>query len=131
MKNLKDKRIRLLYPVVERTAGSVAAKRNWLDHGTTMDDVAELEGISGGDKLATAPTRPLWAYFRSLSGKEIYAADMLLAQEEVLFTVNWRAGIKPSMRVLYRGDMYDITRVDTLEGYKGDVKLYCKCVTAG
>ena len=34
---------------------------------------------------------PVWAYFRQLSGKEIYAAATVQAVEEVLFVINWHA----------------------------------------
>ena len=69
---------------------------------------------------------PVWAYFRHLSGKEIFAASALHGVEEVLFIVNWRADITHTHVVRFRGALYDITRVDTFEGYKGDLSLYCK-----
>lgn len=131
MKSLKDKKIRLLYMKTTRPEGGITPVKHWLDCGIAFDDVEQWEDLPGGEKLATAPTVPLWAYFRSLSGKEIYTHGLELAGEEVLFTVNWQREIAPDMRVLFRGDMYDIIRVDTLEGYKGDVRLYCKRVRAG
>ncbi len=69
---------------------------------------------------------PLWAYFRQLSGKEVFAAQSVQATEEVLFIVNWRADITTRHIVRFRGADYDITRVDLFEGYKGDIALYAK-----
>ena len=69
---------------------------------------------------------PMWAYFRQLSGKEVYAAMSVQATEEVLFTVNYRPDITTRHIVRFRGVDYDITRVDTFEGYKSDITIYCK-----
>lgn len=69
---------------------------------------------------------PLWAYFRHLSGNEVFAAKTVQATEEVLFTVNYRADITTTHVIRYRGVLYDITRVDVFEGYKSDLTLYCK-----
>ena len=69
---------------------------------------------------------PVWAYFRQLSGKEIYAAATVQAVEEVLFVINWRADVTARHVVRYNGGLYDITRVDCFEGYKEDLGVYCK-----
>ncbi|MGJ4850588.1 phage head closure protein [Bacillota bacterium Meth-B3] len=69
---------------------------------------------------------PVWAYFRHLSGKEIFAASAQMAVEEVLFTINYRPDITPTQVIRYNGALYDITRVDSFEGYKDDLTLYAK-----
>ena len=68
---------------------------------------------------------PIWAYFRQLSGKEVFAAATINYKEEVLFTINYRTDITTAHVVRYNGVLYDITRVDTFEGYKEDLTLYC------
>ena len=69
---------------------------------------------------------PMWAYFRQLSGKEVYAAMSVQATEEVLFIIGYRADITTRHIVRYKGVDYDITRVDVFEGYKSDLTLYAK-----
>lgn len=69
---------------------------------------------------------PLWAYFRQLSGKEVYAAMSVKVTEEVQFVINWRDDVTTAHIVRYKGVLYDITRVDVFEGYKEDLTLYCK-----
>ncbi len=49
-----------------------------------------------------------------------------MAVEEVLFTINHRPDITPTHVIQYNGALYDITRVDTFEGYKGDLTMYAK-----
>lgn len=62
---------------------------------------------------------PVWAYFRHLSGGEYHAANAEHMQEEVLFTINWRIDITTAHVIRYNGVLWNITRVDTFEGYKG------------
>lgn len=69
---------------------------------------------------------PVWAYFRHLSGKEYFAANAEQVKEEVLFQVNYRADITTAHVIRYSGVLYNITRVDTFEGYREDITLYCK-----
>jgi len=48
------------------------------------------------------------------------------ATEEVQFVINWRNDVTTAHIIRYKGVLYDITRVDTFEGYKNDLTLYCK-----
>lgn len=67
----------------------------------------------------------VWAYFRHLSGKEVFAAATVNYKEEVLFQVNYRTDLTTANMVRYNGTLYNITRIDTFEGYKEDLTLYC------
>ena len=49
-----------------------------------------------------------------------------IATEQVLFTVNYRPDITIVHVIRYKGLLYDITRVDTFEGYKADLSLYAR-----
>lgn len=69
---------------------------------------------------------PLWAYFRQLSGSEVYAARAVQATEDVLFVINWREDVTTRHVVRFREVLYDVVRVDTFEGYKSDLTLYCR-----
>jgi len=82
------------------------------------------EGFQTESLTPIAP--PLWAYFRQLSGKELYAAASIHTAEEVQFVINWRDDITTAQVIRYKGVDYDITRVDTFEGYKEDLTLYAK-----
>ena len=43
----------------------------------------------------------------------------------LFFTVNWRNDINAAdCFIRYKDKFYDITRIDTFEGYKEDLKLY-------
>jgi len=86
--------------------------------------VKDADGFGSDTLTPIAP--PLWAYFRHLSGNEIHANDAAFPVEQVLFTVNYRPDVTTANVVRYRGILFDVTRVDTFEGYKADITLYCK-----
>jgi SPP1 family predicted phage head-tail adaptor len=58
--------------------------------------------------------------------QEIYAAQSVHAVEDVQFVINWRDDVTTAHVIRYKGVLYDITRVDGFEGYKGDLVVYCK-----
>ena len=43
-----------------------------------------------------------------------------------LFQIGYRANLTTSHMILFRGVQYDIVHIDPFEGYKADLKLYCK-----
>ena len=73
----------------------------------------------------------LWAYVRQLSATEFFAAATTQHQESILFVVSWRDDITPDCLIEYKGKFYDITRIDTFEGYKSDLQLYADEVIGG
>lgn len=72
----------------------------------------------------------VWAYFKHLSASLFFASAQVNLNEEVIFTVNWLKSLKSSdtenLKILYSGTLYQVTRVDTYEGYKRDINLYAK-----
>jgi len=102
MRNLKDKKIVLC-------------------RKTTVKDSA---GFASEIYTAIHPGK-LWAYVRQLSAGEFYSTKAVQQKEEMLFTINWRNDINAADTFIeYRGVLYDITRIDTFEGYKEDLKIY-------
>lgn len=99
---LKDKKIELLRQVHKRDEMGITT--------TTLES-----------------TGTVWAYFRHLSGKEVFAAATVNYKEEVLFQVNYRTDLATANLIRYNGRLYNITRIDTFEGYKQDLALYCSC----
>ncbi|MBQ9197340.1 MAG: phage head closure protein [Clostridia bacterium] len=79
----------------------------------------------GNRKKETVTIATVWAYFRQLSGDEIYRITTQ-TEETVMFRINCREDITTENVIKYRGTLYNITRVDVYEGYKRDLTLYCK-----
>lgn len=90
-----------------------------------------LESKTVGDKIGNhtkqlVPVATIWAYFRQLSGDEVFAAAQVKVEESVLFRINYRDDISTANVIKYKDTLYNITRIDTYEGYKNDLTLYCK-----
>ena len=74
------------------------------------------------------PVHPgeLWAYMRDASAVEFYNSHAIGTNEEAQFTINWRPDVTARMAVVYRGQWFEINRVDAFEGYKEDLRLFVK-----
>ena len=106
MKYLKDKKI-ILYKVEQR--------------------IINNEGFVNRVLFKPIHEGRLWVYVRQLDASEIINSAALKLSEEMLFVINWRNDINTKVCFLcYKDILYDITRVDTFEGYKEDLKLYAK-----
>ena len=79
----------------------------------------------GNRKKELVTVATVWAYFRQLSMKELYSVTTQV-QEEVLFQINYSTDITTAHVIKYNGIQYEITRIDTFEGYKSDLTIYCK-----
>lgn len=70
----------------------------------------------------------IWAYYRHLSGKEIFVAGAERSKVEAIFVVNWKEKlikISPvNIKILYNKAEYEVTQIDDFEGGKTDIKIY-------
>ncbi|MFR3369368.1 MAG: phage head closure protein [Clostridioides difficile] len=97
----------------------------------TILERLEKQNEIGGFESTYEPIEELkniWAYYRHLSGKEIFAAGAESSKVEVIFVVNWKEElikISPvNIKVLYNKEEYEVTRIDDFEGGKTDIKIY-------
>lgn len=80
----------------------------------------------GGSVGVAHSIGPFWAHFRSASGQERITAAAAGFTEEAIITINYRPDIEPGMYVKCMGRPFMITYVDSLEGYKKDLRLHCE-----
>ena len=91
-------------------------------------EIMESQYVSdkyGNRKKELVTIATVWAYFRQLSGDEIYRVTTQ-TEETVMFRINYRSDITTTHVIKYRDVLYNITRIDVYEGYKNDLTLYCK-----
>jgi SPP1 family predicted phage head-tail adaptor len=91
-------------------------------------DIQEVRYVTdkiGNRKKETVTVATVWAYFRQLSGNEIYRVTTK-TEETVLFQIGYRNDLTTANTIVYEGKTYNITRIDVFEGYKSDLVLYCK-----
>ncbi len=71
----------------------------------------------------------VWAKAEPLRGREFFAAGQTQSQVDVRFTIRWRDGVVPTMRVMWRGVAHDLVAV--IEPHAGREALELMCVTNG
>lgn len=63
--------------------------------------------------------RTVWASVSNLSGREFYAAAAVQAENTVKFTVRYVPDVDTSVKILFRGNQYNITAIDNIK-YKNE-----------
>lgn len=66
---------------------------------------------SGKTAEAWNPAFSVWGSAEPLTGREFYQAAAVNREQEVRFTVRYRAEITPDMRIALRGEVYEITAI--------------------
>ena len=87
---LKDKKIELLRQVHTRDEMGITT--------TTLESMGTV-----------------WAYFRHLSGKEVFAAATVNYKEEVLFQVNYRTDLTTANVIQYNGRLYKVVQAHSTQ----------------
>lgn len=67
----------------------------------------------------------LWASAEPLRGREFFAAGQTQSEVSTRFTVAWRAGVTSALRVVWRGQAYDIVAVVEPLGQGQILELMC------
>lgn len=102
--NLKDKKAQIYREVTRQTSSGFS----------------EIEGYY------PRAAAPLWCYTRQLTQDQLFAAMAYSQQETRFFVFNYYPGIDVYDVIQYRGEWYEVTRVDTTDDYKGDLFIYVK-----
>lgn len=91
----------------------------------------DSSGYSLPDSYYPAATAPIWCYSRQLTQDQLFAAMAVSQQETRLFIFNYYKGVDVYDVISYRGEWYEVTRVDTTDDYKGDLFIYVKLLKWG
>lgn len=81
-------------------------------------------GFRRDDKYKPVAPKPLWCYTKQMSQEQKFAAAAYGEKEERLFIFNFMPGIEVYDHILYKGDWYSVTRVDTTEDYNTELFIY-------
>ncbi len=68
----------------------------------------------------------VWAAVEPLRGREYFAAAQVQAEVTTRIRIRYRRGIRPDMRVLYDGRLYNINAVIDPEERHMELQLMCK-----
>lgn len=68
----------------------------------------------------------VWARAQLLRGREFFAAGQINSEASVKFTISFRAGVTPNMRVLWRGVPHAIVAEPMdVDGRRVQIELMC------
>lgn len=90
----------------------------------------DQDGFQTDGYMPVHPQKAVWSYYKQLSAQLTYLNDSTQSKEECFFAVNWLEILKPpiakDLHIEYNGSLYQVTRIDSYEGYKRDLFLYAR-----
>jgi SPP1 family predicted phage head-tail adaptor len=82
-------------------------------------------GTLGQAPQSWTPVAEVWARAEPLRGREFFAAGQTQSEVTTRFTIRYRTGITSGMRVVWRGQAYDIASVVEPQGQRQTLELMC------
>lgn len=68
----------------------------------------------------------LYAKAEPAVGREFEAAAAIQAERPVKFTLRWHDEIEPTMRIVWRGDNYNIRSIADIKGKRREMLIYAE-----
>jgi SPP1 family predicted phage head-tail adaptor len=94
---------------VTSTAATARITAGMLTQRITLQSRAAGQDLLGQASGAWTTVGDVWARARPLRSRELFAAGQVQNVTDVEFTIRWRADVRTTWRVLWRGQPYDIT----------------------
>ena len=91
------------------TASTARITAGQLDQRITLQQRSAGADVLGQPSGAWADVASVWAKARPLRSRELFAAGQIENVTDVEFTIRWRADVRNTWRVLWRGVAHDIT----------------------
>ena len=86
-----------------------------LRHRITLEKLMATTNENGFEIEDWIEIKTVWAAVTNLKGKEFFEAAAVQAQKTVKFTIRFLDGLDESMRVLFKGKIYNITFIDNIK----------------
>jgi SPP1 family predicted phage head-tail adaptor len=103
--------------------GTVAAGR--LEQRVTLQQRVAGVNALGQASNSWASMLDVWAAVEPLRGREFFAAGQTQSEVTTRITIRWRQGVTSAMRVVWRGQPFDIIAVVEPEGQRQTLELMC------
>lgn len=89
----------------------------------TLQQRAQTQNEYGENVAAWTDVATVYAKAAPIRGREYFAMAQTQATTDVRFTIRYRAGVLPTMRVVWRGEPYDIQDVIVPFGKRESIEL--------
>lgn len=96
-----------------------------MDQRITLQSRAAGVDAHGQPSTTWADVATVWAQAEPLRGRELFAAGQAQSQVETRFRIRYRAGVVPTMRVLWRSAPHDIVSVFEPQAGREHLELLC------
>lgn len=100
-----------------------------LNKRITIQTISITRDTDGAELKGWTDFASVWASIQPLTGKEYFDASQSI--DNVVnskITIRYRAGIKPDMRIMYNGVVYEITSIINPNENNQYLLLMCKVV---
>lgn len=101
-------------------------KAGELDQQITFQIATKSRGTSGEEKQTWRTWKTVWASVQTTGGSENFYSPQLVAEATHKIKIRYLDVIKPTMRILWRGKILDITFIDESRRRQGEMYLLCK-----
>ncbi len=104
-----------------------------LRHRIVIQQATEAQDGYGEPGLSWSTWATVYARVEPLSGREYFnsPADQTLAEVTHRITIRYRDGITPTLRVVWKGQVFDIEAVIEVESRGRELHLICREVVDG
>lgn len=97
-----------------------------LRHRITLQELVTGQDEAGQPVDMWQDVATVWASVEPLRGTEYWAAAQVQAERTVRIRIRYRPGIRPDMRVLYAGRVFNIQSIIDPEERHRELQLMCK-----
>ena len=96
------------------------------DQRITIQNVTESVDTFGQRVQAFSTLANVWAKVEEKSGSEGETSDQIIATRKVQFLIRWRNDINEQMRILYRGQIYEIESIINGDARHHTMRIHTK-----
>lgn len=96
-----------------------------LRHRATIQQLVNIDDGAGGSIETWQDIATVWAAIEPLRGNERYTAQQVQSTLSHKVTIRYREGIKPQMRLTYKGRVFEVESVIDVEERHQWLELLC------
>lgn len=95
-------------------------------HRITLQELVTGQDEAGQPVREWQDVATVWAAVEPLRGREYWAAAQVQSEVTTRIRIRYRSGIRPDMRVLYGGRVFNVTAVIDPEERHVELQLMCR-----
>jgi len=99
---------------IEKKAGD-SLQIGELNQRITFQALAVLTNENGFEAESWIAYKEIWAKAENLHGREYFEAAAVHAENTLKFTIRYLDSINTTMRILFKGKLYNITSIDNIK----------------